>query len=73
MSVMQACICLLYNQQKEWRFKDIIDTLGTNEEHLKFAITPLLYTKERVFNNKGPEGKVSFRIFVFFLKDYCFS
>jgi hypothetical protein len=53
---MQSCICLLFNQQKEWRFKDIMDTLGTNEELLKWSITPLLYTKDRVFNNKGPDG-----------------
>eukprot|EP01127_Copromyxa_protea_P020813 TRINITY_DN69_c0_g1_i1.p1 TRINITY_DN69_c0_g1~~TRINITY_DN69_c0_g1_i1.p1 ORF type:complete len:780 (+),score=218.89 TRINITY_DN69_c0_g1_i1:72-2411(+) len=56
-SVMQATICLLFNQQKEWRFKDIMDTLGTNEELLKWSITPLLYTKDRVFTNKGTDGK----------------
>jgi len=55
-SVMQACICLLFNQQKEWRFKDIMDTLGSNEELMKWSLTPLLYTKDRVFTNKGPDG-----------------
>lgn len=55
-SVMQACICLLFNQQKEWKFKDVMDALGTNEELLKWSITPLLYTKDRVFTNKGPDG-----------------
>jgi len=56
-SVMQACICLLYNQQKEWRFKEIMDALGSNEELMKWSLTPLLYTKDRVFANKGPDGK----------------
>jgi len=57
MSCTQASICLLFNQVQNWRFKDLIEQLGTTEEALKFAITPLLYTADRVFANKGPNSK----------------
>jgi len=57
MSCTQASICLLFNQAQNWRFKDLIEQLGTTEEALKFAITPLLYTADRVFANKGPNSK----------------
>jgi cullin 1 len=57
MSCTQASICLLFNQSQTWRFKDIIEQLGTTEDALKYAITPLLYTADRVFANKGKDGK----------------
>jgi len=57
MSCTQASICLLFNQNASWRFKDIMDQTGTTEDALKFAITPLLYTADRVFMNKGIEAK----------------
>jgi len=57
MSCTQASICLLFNQAAQWRFKDLMEQLGTTEEALKYAITPLLYTADRVFTNKGPGGK----------------
>jgi cullin 1 len=56
-SCTQACIVLLFNVHKQIRFKDMLETLGTTEEHLKYSMTPLLYTKERVIVNKGPDGK----------------
>lgn len=56
-SCTQACVCLMFNQSKQVRFKDILETLGCTEEHLKYSITPLLYTKERFLANKGPDGK----------------
>jgi len=56
-SCTQACVCLLFNQNKQVRFKEILETLGCTEEHLKYSITPLLYTKERFLANKGGDGK----------------
>eukprot|EP01126_Amoeba_proteus_P066430 TRINITY_DN960_c0_g1_i14.p1 TRINITY_DN960_c0_g1~~TRINITY_DN960_c0_g1_i14.p1 ORF type:complete len:636 (+),score=135.10 TRINITY_DN960_c0_g1_i14:589-2496(+) len=56
-SVIQASICLLFNQQNQWKFQDMMDTLASTEELMKWSITPLLYTKERVFINKGKDGK----------------
>jgi hypothetical protein len=56
-SCTQACVCLLFNSSKQLRFKDMQETLGTTEEHLKYSLTPLLYTKERVVANRGPDGK----------------
>lgn len=56
-SCTQACVCLMFNASRQVRFKDILETLGCTEEHLKFSITPLLYTKERFLANKGPDGK----------------
>lgn len=47
----------MFNQSKQVRFKEILETLGCTEEHLKYSITPLLYTKERFLANKGPDGK----------------
>jgi len=48
---------LLFNHNKQIKFKEILETLGCTEEHLKYSITPLLYTKERFLANKGPDGK----------------
>jgi len=56
-SCTQACVCLMFNTSKQVRFKEILETLGCTEEHLKYSITPLLYTKERFLANKGPDGK----------------
>lgn len=56
-SCTQACVVLLFNTSKQLRFKDMLETLGTTEEHLKYSLTPLLYTKERVVANRGPDGK----------------
>jgi len=55
-SCTQACVCLLFNQHKQLRLKDIMETLGTAEEHLKYSLTPLIYTQTRFIANKGPEG-----------------
>jgi len=56
-SCTQASVCLLFNSSKQIRLKDIMETLGCSEEHLKHSITPMLYTKDRFINNKGPDGK----------------
>jgi hypothetical protein len=57
-SSTQACICLLFNQNKQMRFKDILTALGTSEEHLKYSLTSIMFTKERFIANKGTDGKV---------------
>jgi len=35
----------------------MLDTLGTTEEHLKYSLTPLIYTQTRFIANRGPDGK----------------
>jgi len=57
LSCTQATICLMFNTSKQLRVKDFLDSLGCEEKHLKFSLTPLLYTKERFLANKGPDGK----------------
>jgi len=56
-SCTQASVCLLFNHQKQIKFGEILETLGCTEEHLKYSITPLLYTKDRFLANKGADGK----------------
>jgi len=56
-SCTQACILLLYNQSPHWKFADLMSTLGTTEDQLKWSITPLVYTQDRLIVNKGPGGK----------------
>jgi len=55
-SCTQACVCLLFNQHPKLKLKEILDTLGTSEEHLKYSLTPLIYTQTRFIANKGPQG-----------------
>jgi len=57
MSVTQACICLLFNQQREWLVKNIAESVGLPDEQVILAIAPLLFNKERVFRNLGDNGK----------------
>jgi len=56
-SCTQACICLLFNATKQIKLKEMLDTLGTTEEHLKYSLTPLIYTQTRFIANRGPDGK----------------
>jgi len=56
-SCIQACILLLFNESTSYKFKDVREALGTTEEMLKFAITPLVFSKMRILANRGAEGK----------------
>jgi len=56
-SCTQACICLLFNQNKQLRLKDMIESLGATEEHVKYSLTPLIYTQTRFIANRGADGK----------------
>jgi len=47
----------MLNHSKQVKFKEMLDALQCGEEHLKYSITPLVYTKERFLANRGPDGK----------------
>jgi len=56
-SMIQAAILLMFNDQTQLKLSDVRETLGLNEEVLKFSIFPLIYSKTRILGNKGAEGK----------------
>eukprot|EP01130_Rhizamoeba_saxonica_P011135 TRINITY_DN4611_c0_g1_i1.p1 TRINITY_DN4611_c0_g1~~TRINITY_DN4611_c0_g1_i1.p1 ORF type:complete len:757 (+),score=170.13 TRINITY_DN4611_c0_g1_i1:206-2476(+) len=56
-SVIQTCICLLFNERSRYTFDQMIDILGLSLDMLKYALYPMMYTKLRFLANRGPDGK----------------
>jgi len=51
-SVIQAAILMLFNDDSSHSFKDIQSELNVNEEQLKFSIAPLIYAKFPLLKRK---------------------
>eukprot|EP01124_Arcella_intermedia_P014674 TRINITY_DN21220_c0_g1_i1.p1 TRINITY_DN21220_c0_g1~~TRINITY_DN21220_c0_g1_i1.p1 ORF type:complete len:773 (-),score=194.52 TRINITY_DN21220_c0_g1_i1:2-2242(-) len=56
-SCMQACILLLYNEHKTYKYREVREILGTTDEMLKFSIIPLVFSKMRIIANLGVNGQ----------------
>lgn len=52
-SCIQACILLLFNEKREFKFEEIRDALGVTVEMLKYSISPLMSSKQRLLALKG--------------------
>jgi len=56
-SVTQASILLLFNENNTYVFKNIGDILNISNPTLKASIGPLIFSKMRLLANRGPDGK----------------
>jgi hypothetical protein len=55
-SPIQAAMLVLYNDASEFKYKEIREQIGATEELSKYSIAPLIFTKTRLFANKGSDG-----------------
>jgi len=52
-SCTQACLLLLFNEQSQHKFEALRDALGVPIETLKYSISPLIFTKQRILGVKS--------------------
>jgi len=52
-SCIQACILLLFNEQNTYKFEAIREALGVTVEMLKYSVSPLIFSKQRLLGVKG--------------------
>jgi len=52
-SCIQACILLLFNEKNNFQFEEIREALGVTVEMLKYSISPLMSSKQRLLALKG--------------------
>jgi len=52
-SCTQACLLLLFNEQSQHKFEALRDALGVPMETLKYSISPLIFTKQRILGVKS--------------------
>jgi len=56
-SCIQATILLLYNEQNTYKFEAIREALGVTVEMLKYSLSPLIFSKQRLLGVKGANAK----------------
>jgi cullin 1 len=52
-SCIQACILLLFNEQNTYKFEAVRDALGITVEMLKYSLSPLVFSKQRLLGVKS--------------------
>jgi len=56
-SCIQACILLLFNEKNNFQFEEIREALGVTVEMLKYSISPLMSSKQRLLALKGAKKR----------------
>jgi len=54
---IQAAILVLFNDAAQFKYKEVREQIGATEELTKYSIAPLVFTKTRLFANRGTDGQ----------------